>query len=84
LSLFPAESYFRLDVSGLEGLGVGGLLLESLHTHARIVGVSTIRLETGLPQVAAIGLHAKAGYRHIAPFRQYVDDPTGYCMERSL
>jgi putative acetyltransferase len=125
LNLYPAESYYGLDVYELEepgvaffvardggtavgtaalvelsggvseikrmfvtdaarGLGVGRLLLEALHAHARTVGVSTIRLETGLPQVAAIALYAKAGYRHIPPFGQYVDDPTSYCMEKSL
>lgn len=63
------------------GLGVGRALLQALEAHARDVGISTLQLETGLPQVAAIALYEKLGYRQVPRFAPYTDDPTSYCME---
>jgi putative acetyltransferase len=125
LALYPAESYYGLDLPSLEaddvslfvaredgaamgtaalvdrgdgsaeikrmfvtgaarGLGIGRSLLEALETHARTSGITTVQLETGLPQVAAIALYEKLGYAQIPRFGQYVDDPTSYCMEKHL
>jgi putative acetyltransferase len=125
LALYPAESYYGLDLPSLEaddvslfvaredgaamgtaalvdrgdgsaeikrmfvtgaarGLGIGRSLLEALETHARTSGITTVQLETGLPQVAAIALYEKLGYEQIPRFGQYVDDPTSYCMEKHL
>ncbi|MEJ8283315.1 GNAT family N-acetyltransferase [Curtobacterium citreum] len=66
------------------GLGVGRALLQALEAHARDVGISTLQLETGLPQVAAIALYEKLGYRQVPRFAPYTDDPTSYCMEKQL
>jgi putative acetyltransferase len=125
LALYPAESYYGLDLPSLEaddvslfvaredgaamgtaalvdrgdgsaeikrmfvtgaarGLGIGRSLLEALERHARTSGITTVQLETGLPQVAAIALYEKLGYAQIPRFGQYVDDPTSYCMEKHL
>jgi putative acetyltransferase len=66
------------------GLGTGRALLEAVEAHARGVGADSVRLETGLPQVAAIALYERAGFRPISPFGSYVHDPTSYCMEKRL
>jgi len=75
----------RMFVSdAARGLGVGTRLLDALHDRARAVGIGTVRLETGLPQAAAIALYRKAGYVDIPRFGPYVDDPTSVCMEQQL
>lgn len=125
LSLYPAESYYGLDVAALErsdvslyvaredgvalgtaaivdrgdgsaelkrmfvtdtarGLGVGRSLLGAIEAHARAAGIILVQLETGLPQAAAIALYERAGYRQIARFGQYTNDPSSYCMEKRL
>jgi putative acetyltransferase len=66
------------------GRGVGRALLEAVESLARGLGIRTLRLETGEPQVEAIGLYARAGYLRIPPFGEYVDDPTSVCMEKTL
>jgi hypothetical protein len=66
------------------GLGVGRALLGAAEERARELGATTMRLETGLPQTAAIALYERAGYRHVPRFGPYVEDPTSVCMERDL
>ncbi|MGE3192207.1 MAG: GNAT family N-acetyltransferase [Microbacteriaceae bacterium] len=66
------------------GLGVGAALLDAVETLARSLGILTLRLETGEPQVAAIRMYERAGYLRCAPFGEYVDDPTSVCMEKTL
>jgi ribosomal protein S18 acetylase RimI-like enzyme len=66
------------------GLGVGRALLDAAEQRARELGATTMRLETGLPQTAAIALYERAGYRHVPRFGPYVEDPTSVCMERDL
>lgn len=66
------------------GLGVASALLTAVESRAAALGVSTLRLETGLPQAAAIALYEKHGFAHIPQFGQYVGDPTSVCMEKRL
>jgi GNAT superfamily N-acetyltransferase len=66
------------------GRGVGAALLEAVESRAAGLGILTLRLETGDPQVAAIALYERAGYVRIPAFGAYVDDPTSVCMEKSL
>ena len=75
----------RMFVSpSARGLGVGSLLLAAVEDRARDLGVRVLRLETGLPQAAAIALYEKHGFAHIPQFGQYVGDPTSVCMEKVL
>jgi GNAT superfamily N-acetyltransferase len=75
----------RMFVSpSARGLGVGSLLLGAVEDRARDSGIRVLRLETGLPQAAAIALSEKHGFAHIPQFGQYVDDPTSVCMEKLL
>lgn len=66
------------------GRGISRMLLESLQARARELGASTIVLETGIHQPAAIALYESAGYRRIAAFGAYVSSPASVCMEKPL
>jgi GNAT superfamily N-acetyltransferase len=66
------------------GLGVGRALLVAAEDRARALGVHVMRLETGLPQTAAITMYERGGYRHVPRFGPYAEDPTSVCMERDL
>lgn len=79
-----AELKRMFVTASARGLGVGRALMAAVEEHARARGVTLIRLETGLPQTAAIALYEKSGYRAIPAFGPYIDDPTSYCMEKSL
>ena len=66
------------------GLGLGKLMLDHLIGYARRNGVSLVRLETGIYQPEAISLYERAGFRRIAPFGNYTDDPLSLCYEKRL
>lgn len=66
------------------GLGVGRALLVAAEERAREIGADVMRLETGLPQTAAIAMYERGGYRHVPRFGPYAADPTSVCMERDL
>ncbi|MFT2753962.1 GNAT family N-acetyltransferase [Clavibacter sp. Sh2088] len=66
------------------GLGAGRALLLAAEERARGLGATVMRLETGLPQTAAIALYERGGYRHVPRFGKYAADPTSVCMERDL
>ncbi|WP_086522666.1 GNAT family N-acetyltransferase [Clavibacter michiganensis] len=66
------------------GLGVGRALLVAAEDRARALGAHVMRLETGLPQTAAIAMYERGGYRHVPRFGKYAEDPTSVCMERDL
>lgn len=66
------------------GLGVGRAILSELELRAGRLGYSRLLLETGFRQTAAIALYESAGFKRIAPFGRYVDDPTSVCFEKTL
>ncbi|QIS39812.1 GNAT family N-acetyltransferase [Clavibacter capsici] len=66
------------------GLGVGRALLIAAEERARALGARVMRLETGLPQTAAVAMYERGGYRHVPRFGPYAEDPTSVCMERDL
>lgn len=55
--------------------GVSRVLLVALEEAARTRGWTTLRLETGPLQTAAVALYESGGYRPIAAFGGYADDP---------
>ncbi|SMG29870.1 GNAT family N-acetyltransferase [Agreia pratensis] len=79
-----AELKRMFVTASARGLGVGRALIGAVEEHARLRGITLIRLETGLPQTAAIALYERSGYRPIPAFGPYIGDPTSYCMEKSL
>lgn len=66
------------------GLGLGKLMLDHLTEYAQQQGVSLLRLETGIHQSAAIGLYERMGFKQIAPFGEYKDDPLSRFYEKRL
>ena len=66
------------------GLGFGKRLLNHLADYARGQGVGLLRLETGIHQAEAIRLYERMGFRRIAPFGAYVDDPLSRFYEKRI
>jgi len=66
------------------GLGLSKQMLEHLADHARSNGVGLLRLETGIHQLAAIGLYESMGFRIVPPFGEYRDDPLSRFYEKRL
>jgi GNAT superfamily N-acetyltransferase len=75
----------RLYVApGARRAGVARAMLAELEQRARGFGYATLQLETGNRQHAALALYAACGWRRIAPFGPYCDDPTSVCFEKPL
>jgi GNAT superfamily N-acetyltransferase len=66
------------------GLGLGKLMLQHVADYARQHGVTVLRLETGIYQPEAIGLYERCGFRRVAPFGDYRDDPLSLFYEKHL
>jgi GNAT superfamily N-acetyltransferase len=66
------------------GLGLSRQMLDHLAGYARGRGVSLLRLETGIHQLAAIGLYEGAGFKSIPPFGAYREDPLSRFYEKRL
>jgi GNAT superfamily N-acetyltransferase len=68
------------------GHGFGRMLLTALEDDARAAGADWMVLETGEPQVAAVGLYRASGYVDIPPYGFYADEPDvvslGKCLRR--
>jgi len=66
------------------GRGVADAVIEALVEHARAGGATTVRLETGDKQHAAMGFYARHGFVVVERFPPYVDSATSVCMAREL
>lgn len=66
------------------GRGLGKAILNHLAEHARAYGINTLRLETGIYQVEAIGLYDGWGFRRRGPFGDYTNDPNTIYFERDI
>ena len=66
------------------GLGLGRKLLAAIELEARVLGIQTLRLETGVRQPEAIGLYRALGYEEIPAFASYRPDPFSHFMEKVL
>jgi len=64
--------------------GVARAIMHALEKIAREHGFSEIWLETGLRQAGAIRLYESLGYRRIAGFGDYKDDPLSVCYGKRL
>ena len=65
------------------GRGIGRAILEAIE--AALSGrVTTLRLETGVKQLAAIRIYESAGFRRRGPFGSYQADPLSVFMEKPL
>jgi len=66
------------------GQGLAKAILSHLAGFARDRGVRLLRLETGIHQLAAIALYERAGFRSIAAFGEYEDDPLSRFYEMPI
>ncbi|WP_322885405.1 GNAT family N-acetyltransferase [Sinorhizobium medicae] len=66
------------------GLKAGRLLLSALEGKAEKLGLTAIRLETGIYQPEAIGLYKASGYVERAPFGSYQPDPLSLFTEKRV
>ncbi|WP_284776494.1 GNAT family N-acetyltransferase [Agrobacterium sp. lyk4-40-TYG-31] len=66
------------------GLRIGQMMMDALIARGQGLGLSAIRLETGISQPEAIGLYRKAGFTEIEPFAPYKPDPLSMFMEMKL
>lgn len=66
------------------GQGVADAVIEALVEHARALGATTLRLETGDKQHAAMRFYARHGFEVVPRFGPYVDSATSVCMQRTL
>jgi len=66
------------------GIGLARLMLDHLAETTRHLGVTLLRLETGIHQREAIGLYESWGFRRIAPFGEYKEDPLSLFFEKQL
>ncbi len=87
IKLFGAEygEIKRMYVRpSFRGLGLGALMLDHLAEYARSQGVGLVRLETGIHQIAAIGLYERMGFQRIPPFGEYRADPLSVFFEKRI
>lgn len=66
------------------GKGLGKAILNHLAEHARENGINTLRLETGIYQVEAIGLYDGFGFQRRGPFGDYKNDPNTVYFEKPI
>ncbi|GAB3252921.1 GNAT family N-acetyltransferase [Nocardioides dilutus] len=80
---FAELKRFYVD-PGHRGQGVADAVIEALVEHARAQGATTVRLETGDKQHAAMRFYARHGFEVVPRFGPYVDSATSVCMQREL
>ena len=67
------------------GQGVGKLLMEKMHDHAKTFGAERMLLEVRVSNASAIGLYKKYGYeRYGLRENYYADGEDAYLMQKSL
>jgi len=69
---------------GHRRMGLGRAILNHLADHARQHQVGILRLETGIYQVAAIGMYERFGFERRPPFGEYREDPLSVYFEKYL
>ena len=71
-------------VPASRGTGIADAVIAALLDHATSQGVTTVRLETGDKQYAAIGFYRRHGSVEVPRFAPYEDSATSVCMQRDL
>lgn len=66
------------------GQGVADEVLACLEAAARAGGCSSLRLETGPYQAAALSFYARHGFTRCGPFGDYPDHPLSVFMHKAL
>ncbi len=66
------------------GWGLSRVLLEAVENQARDQGLTTLRLETGTEQHAAIALYTGNGYQPIPAYPPFEHEPASLCFAKEL
>jgi putative acetyltransferase len=66
------------------GRGLGRLVLDELERHARALGYTSLVLETGDRQEAALGLYTSAGFERTPCYPPYDSRELSLCFEKRL
>jgi putative acetyltransferase len=64
--------------------GVARKILAALQASAAQMGYKVMCLETGNRQLPAMALYESFGFERIAPFGEYMNDPTSLCYEKHV
>lgn len=75
-SMFVADS--------ARGRGVADAILQRLEAEARILGLTSLKLETGVGLDAAHRLYARHGFVRSGPFGDYPEAPASVFLEKQL
>ena len=84
LSAEQAEIKRMYVVPEYRGQALGRRILEELERRAAAFGYTSLRLETGERQPAAVGLYRSFGYIRIPCYNEYAYDPHSLCFEKKL
>jgi putative acetyltransferase len=68
----------------LRGTGVGSAILRAVEAKARALGLTALRLETGIHSAGALALYRAAGFTPCTAFAPYTPDPWSVFMEKAL
>ena len=68
----------------VRGRGFARLVLAALEASAAAAGADWLLLETGQPQVAAVGLYRSSGYVDVERFGYYAESETALNLGRPL
>lgn len=66
------------------GTGAATAVLQALEAHARGLGWTRLRLETGPGQPEAMRFYTREGYAPIPCFGAYAGEPLSRCYERTI
>jgi GNAT superfamily N-acetyltransferase len=80
----PAEIRRMYVLERVRGRGFARLVLATLEASAATAGADWMLLETGRPQVAAIGLYRSSGYIDVEPFGHYAGSDLAMNLGRPL
>jgi GNAT superfamily N-acetyltransferase len=80
----PAEIRRMFVRESVRGRGFGRLVLAALEASAAAAGADWMLLETGSPQVAAIGLYRSSGYVDVERFGYYAASEQALNLGRPL
>jgi GNAT superfamily N-acetyltransferase len=80
----PAEIRRMFVRERVRGRGFGRVVLAALEASAAAAGADWMLLETGQPQIAAIGLYRSSGYVDVERFGYYAASETALNLGRPL
>jgi GNAT superfamily N-acetyltransferase len=84
MSRRPAEIRRMFVRENVRGHGFARLVLAALEASAAAAGADWLLLETGQPQVAAVGLYRSSGYVDVERFGYYAGSVTALNLGRRL